>query len=254
MLNYSLKLKLIGRKAVSDPWHQNEHTNIQRIYYILGGKGYYIDKNGIAQPFTEGNLYVFPYHFVSDFHSDPQNPLDHLFLEFFTSPPLIADEPIVQTIEKDSTTFYLLHYIASFITEHDLHFPFTARIDARTEKDQKRMILYQSLKLLLLQLGCEIELPFSLDTVVSDALSHIHAHYGEKITVEELAARAGFTKEHFIRHFKHVMQKTPGEYLREYRLTFAAQMIAEGATLTEAALACGYEYDSSLSRALKKYR
>ena len=34
MLNYSLRLKLIGKKTVKDPWHQNEHTNIQRIYYM----------------------------------------------------------------------------------------------------------------------------------------------------------------------------------------------------------------------------
>ena len=254
MLNYSLRLKLVGRKTVRDPWHQNEHTNIQRIYYIMGGKGYYIDQNGIVQPFVEGNLYIFPYNFVSDFHSDPQNPLDHLFLEFFTSPPLIAEAPIVRPIEKDSTTAHLLHYIASFITEHDLHFPFTAKIDVKTEKDQKRMVLYHSLKLLLLQLGCELTLPFSEDSVISEALSYIHAHYKEKITVEELAVRAGFTKEHFIRRFKLVMQKTPGEYLREYRLTFASQMIAEGATLTEAALECGYDYDSSLSRALKNIK
>ena len=37
MLNYSLRLKLIGRKVVTDDWPQNEHTNIQRIYYIMGG-------------------------------------------------------------------------------------------------------------------------------------------------------------------------------------------------------------------------
>ena len=167
---------------------------------------------------------------------------------------MIADEAIVYPIRKESTTFYLLHYVASFIREHDLHFPFTAKIDIKTEKDQKRAVLYQSLKLILLQIGCELELPFSSDTVVSEAISYIHKHYGEKMTVEELAAHTGFTKEHFIRRFKHVMQKTPGEYLREYRLTFAAQMIAEGATLTEAALACGYEYSSSLSRALKNNR
>ena len=58
-------------------------------------------------------------------------------------------------------------------------------------------------------------------------LAYIHEHYTEKIRVRDLAEYMHMSEGHFSRYFKKMAQKTPIEYINEYKISEAAKMLRE---------------------------
>ena len=72
-------------------------------------------------------------------------------------------------------------------------------------------------------------------------LAYIHDHYGEPISVDDIAAAAGISAREAYRCFKQVLSVTPTAYLTRQRLDAASRMLAEtDAPVTEIALDCGF--------------
>ncbi len=74
-------------------------------------------------------------------------------------------------------------------------------------------------------LSYEAPIPFASDTVVTNTLETIERNYMTPLSVNDLAAEAGFEVHHFIRRFKRIMGITPYAYLRSYRLIKAKELI-----------------------------
>jgi len=208
MQNLSLDLRLIGCKTVVGRWWQHEHTHIQRLYYIVKGSGSYFDPDGTAHPFTAGNLYLFPYNFVSDFYSNPDDPFEHLYLDFFSNPPLIAEQPIILTVEPGSPLACLIEYIVTFLKKQDIALHARSHITGHLERSTERQILYECLRMMLLQLSMETELPFTEDAVVKEALAYIQDDELVEITPKSIRMR------------KRILSK-------EQRMKLAARMMKE---------------------------
>lgn len=58
-------------------------------------------------------------------------------------------------------------------------------------------------------------------------LRYMEAHYGEEVTLENLAASAAVSKSECIRCFRTGLHTTPYKYLLEYRLSRAAQLLSQ---------------------------
>ena len=56
-------------------------------------------------------------------------------------------------------------------------------------------------------------------------LQYINEHYGEGISLDQLAGSANVSKSECLRCFKASMQTTPYKYLIEYRLSKAAELL-----------------------------
>ncbi len=68
----------------------------------------------------------------------------------------------------------------------------------------------------------------------------IHEHYAEKLSVAELAASAFLSERECFRVFRRCLHMTPAEYLKNYRLQMACQMLARGRdSVTEVGQSCG---------------
>ena len=90
--------------------------------------------------------------------------------------------------------------------------------------------------------------PRSLEGV-RKALRHIREHLAEPLTMDGLAAIAGFSKFHFAREFKRVTSYTVITYLNIVRIEKAKSLLsAGGASIKEAALASGYNNLSYFSK------
>lgn len=86
------------------------------------------------------------------------------------------------------------------------------------------------------------------------ALARIGSHYGQHLSVEQLARECGMSVSTFYRVFSRIMSKSPMQYLNEYRLKQAAQMLMrEGAVLSDIAERCGFCDEFHLSRNFKTY-
>ena len=72
-------------------------------------------------------------------------------------------------------------------------------------------------------------------------LGYIHAHYGEPITVQDIARAASISPRETYRAFRKVLGTTPTLYLSRHRVNVAARMLREGERpVSDIAMACGF--------------
>lgn len=76
---------------------------------------------------------------------------------------------------------------------------------------------------------------------ILDMISYIHAHYTEKFSLADMAEKTSISQSECCRYFKKTMHITISDYLLEYRLTKAIQLL-ENSTMntTEIAHATGF--------------
>jgi len=84
-------------------------------------------------------------------------------------------------------------------------------------------------------------------------LRYIDANIKEKLNVEKLAARAGFSPYHFCRVFQWEVGYSIMEYVRNRRLFYAASELASGKRIIDIAVDYGFETHSGFSKAFRRY-
>lgn len=89
---------------------------------------------------------------------------------------------------------------------------------------------------------------------IKEMMIYIHEHYDRKISVEELAASAFLSERECFRVFRSCLHMTPMEYMKNYRLQMACQMLARGQdSVTEIAQACGLGSSSYFGKLFREY-
>jgi len=82
------------------------------------------------------------------------------------------------------------------------------------------------------------------------AMALMHGPPDKKIGLEQLASEALMSRSAFSALFKSVVGQSPMDYLKQWRITLAYRWLAdEGVSTYDAALRCGYESESSFSKA-----
>lgn len=89
---------------------------------------------------------------------------------------------------------------------------------------------------------------------IQSALQYIENNLTEELTIEDIAARAYVSSFHFQRIFSALCGFTVGEYIRNRRLTLAAQELsADNAKVIDVAVKYGYDSPDSFARAFTKF-
>ncbi len=115
-------------------------------------------------------------------------------------------------------------------------------------------LTYQLLDLLLKNCLLQLSSCTKSDTVVSAAIKYIEENYKENISTKALAAKFGYSCEHFCRKFKAETWLSPIKYLKIYRLEMSAAMIKEKKhTITEIAAMCGFDDANYFTRCFKAH-
>lgn len=83
---------------------------------------------------------------------------------------------------------------------------------------------------------------------IQKALVTIEDSIAEKIGIHALASSVSLSPFYFQRLFKSAVRYTVEEYVRLRRLARSAELIKEGASITDAAIGCGFESVSHFSR------
>jgi len=89
--------------------------------------------------------------------------------------------------------------------------------------------------------------------ILQEMLRYIDAKIKEKLNVEKLAERAGFSPYHFCRVFQWEVGYSIMEYVRNRRLFFAASELTSGRRITDIAVDYGFETHSGFSKAFRRY-
>ncbi len=237
MIQEPFFINTCGARKVPISWQQRPSIEMQRLYLIRGGRGYFLHADGTPVPFVRDTFYVFPHNLKARFFSDAADPIDHVFFDFLSAPPIVAPRPLVYPA-GDSP----LRELAALLT--------AVWRDEPPEEERKRLG-FHLLRVALAMLDDIAPLPYCADGTVCAALDAMHRRYAEPVTISELAGSLHFEENYFIRRFKAVMGQTPYAYLRAYRLMRAEELLLRGCTLAQAAVQVGYENPSSLARALR---
>jgi AraC-like DNA-binding protein len=89
------------------------------------------------------------------------------------------------------------------------------------------------------------------DERIGRALNAIHAAPFDPWTVESLASLAAMSRSIFAERFMAKVGEPPLQYVKRLKLTLAADMLAGGMRVTQAAVRIGYASDAAFSRAFK---
>jgi len=84
------------------------------------------------------------------------------------------------------------------------------------------------------------------------AMNYMNEHYSEKITINEIAQKAGCSTTYLSRIFKKDTDKSIYTYLTEYRISKSTMLLKEGLNVTEACYAVGFGDCSNFIRTFKK--
>lgn len=86
------------------------------------------------------------------------------------------------------------------------------------------------------------------------AIDHVHAQYGQRITVGDLAKRCGFSESHFMRVFKQRMKMTPYAFVEQVRMFHASDALRRtAASVAEIAVNSGFCDPSSFVKRFKRF-
>lgn len=84
-------------------------------------------------------------------------------------------------------------------------------------------------------------------------LSCIHRNFGEKITLEQIAAAANISEREANRIFQRTIQQTPFEYLMSYRLSMAKELLSSSdLSITEISYRCGFTDSAYMGKQFRK--
>jgi AraC-type DNA-binding domain-containing proteins len=103
------------------------------------------------------------------------------------------------------------------------------------------------------KVGTKSRTNHKLGTKAKDILSYIHNHYSENICIQDIARHTGISRSECFRSFQHFVNKKPIEYLTEYRLSHAANMLRESdKSVVQIATDCGFASSSYFGKLFKE--
>lgn len=99
----------------------------------------------------------------------------------------------------------------------------------------------------------QVRLPAVRQDRLRNMLSYIHRHFGEKVSLEEIAAAANISPREANRVFQKVTRQTPFEYLLHYRLIQARELLSRSdLSITEISSRCGFTDSAYMGKQFRK--
>lgn len=90
---------------------------------------------------------------------------------------------------------------------------------------------------------------------IQTMLTFIHGHFSEKLTLDHIAEAAAISKRECLRCFQACIQKSPIEYLTDYRLQAAENLLrTTGTPITDIALQTGFTDSAYFAKIFREKR
>lgn len=223
------------------------------FHYILSGTGTLMadDSKGVTQTYSIKSMQgfmIFPNQ-ITTYVADKQLPWEYVWLEFdglrvkslLDTIGLSLDKPVYHarnkslredmanemlyiSRHKDESPFHLIGHLYLF-----LDYLMRSAADEQLEHGSKLREFY-----------------------IHEALTYIEHNFQNEITIEDIAGVCGLNRTYFGKIFKEVLGKTPQEFLLNYRMLKAAELLKlTSLSIGDVGLAVGYANQMHFSRAFK---
>ena len=223
------------------------------FHYILSGTGTLMadDSKGVTQTYSIKSMQgfmIFPTQ-ITTYVADKQLPWEYVWLEFdglrvkslLDTIGLSLDKPVYHarnknlredmanemlyiSRHKDESPFHLIGHLYLF-----LDYLLRSAADEQLEHGSKLREFY-----------------------IHEALTYIEHNFQNEITIEDIAGVCGLNRTYFGKIFKEALGKTPQEFLLNYRMLKAAELLKlTSLSIGDVGLAVGYANQMHFSRAFK---
>ncbi len=251
--------KYIGRYV---PWHW--HKTVELFYMesggieydtpggkllFLAGSGGMVNSNVLhmtkAMSQTEKNIQLLHIFDVSLLAGEQGSRIEQKYITPIVTSPQIELIPLFPGNAEDERVLNLI--TASFRFSAD---EFGYEIKLRKALTEIWLMLFERSRPMLKNQG---EHNKSNDEIKL-MMIYIHEHYGEKISIPDLAAAAYLNERECYRIFRDCLHMTPVEYIKSYRLQTACRMLAKGQeSVTAISHDCGLGSSSYFGKVFREY-
>lgn len=228
-------------------WKNKVDPDINRLFYVTGGTGEYFE-DGVMHKLEVGKLYFMPSYSGIPTYTDDNNRLVHAFANFKLSPPIVSKKGFCL---DPSTSPTLKAAVDAFCELSKNEYNVRKQTGPLSPEDEHTLDLLNALTLFLAESAASTCPDYVIkDTAMISALDLIHSSLAGKLTVSDIAKKCYMSTDGFIRKFTRYIGETPYSYIKKLKIRTALMMRAEGATLEEAADACGYSDASAMLHAI----
>ena len=223
------------------------------FHYVISGTGTFLaaDSNGLNHTYQvrSGQGFLICPRQVTTYSADSEHPWEYTWLEFdglrvkeaLTLAGLSEDNPIYRSNDKQIATQLkeTMTYISSHPTASPLHLIGHGYLflDYLTCSSSSRILL-SSGKM--------------RDFYIKEALSFVEQNFQNNISVEDIAGFCNLNRSYFGKIFKETVGQNPQEFLMQYRMSKAVQLLKMTAlSIHDIGNAVGYPNQLHFSRAFK---
>lgn len=243
------------------PWHWHEELElgymekgtsiirtIDQEYQIRQGDGFFINTNVLD----------------TKINSNPGNPtleINHIFHPVFIGGHFgsrITAKYLNPILHNQQIS---VHIIRRGSKEADAVLDQLLLLKEMNRKQDQEILIRNTLSvtwlLLLEEIRKHFEVPQITDTErqnrIKSMLSYIHRSFADKITLEEIAAAANISEREANRIFQKTIRQTPFEYLVNYRLNRAKELLAcSDLSITDISYRCGFTDSAYMGKQFRK--
>ncbi|MCH5334042.1 MAG: AraC family transcriptional regulator [Agathobacter sp.] len=209
------------------------------IHYIISGKGSY-RVGDTTYALSAGDAFLVYPNTEVIYRADDADPWEYAWVGFTGSDAAM----ILRATDFTPKTPCIFQVPAGYEIRHQLLHIYDARGNEFRHAVEMSGRLYTALALFM-EGAHKKESEHTANTYVQKSIEYISANYSYPITVEDIAAYVGLSRSHLFRSFETVMQQSPKEYLTQFRMKQACDLL-EHSDLSVTAIANSVGFDNSL--------
>lgn len=243
-----LNLSYCGKEGCVSGWTFGPYVRDNYVIHVVtGGKGIY-RTGGREYRISAGQMFVIYPGEETIYQADSQNPWSYMWIGFcgFNAAAIV-----------EKIGFRKNDPVITLDNVYEIGVAIDRMLDAKQltpVNELKRMAaLYDALALMMQNTKCSgSEVNHSEISYVSMAIKLIAESYNTNIKISEIADKVGINRSYFSNIFKREMKISPQEFLINFRLEKAAQMLREtNDSIGSIAAAVGYSDALAFSKAFK---
>lgn len=215
------------------------------LLYVIKGKGY-LRYDGRYYDLNSGSAMLIDCVPYQEYYSDTKDPWEFIYVHFTG----FAAQNYFKLIYENNGA------VSQIADQSKMEESFYALLKDMKENDrlfEARSSCHITNLLTILLLSNQGEKDIG-GGYIDKALDYIHEHYGEKMTVTEIAATLPLNPYYFSHLFKKATGFSPYEYLVKYRIAQSRSFLKQTHfSVEEVAVQCGFESPSNFIQSFKKH-
>ena len=246
------KLKNVGICHPCAEIYETSTSIAQRIHVPLSGEiSFYNGK--VETKLVPGKAYFLPASTLSAFKMTESEPYLHLFLDF-VSPYAPSNNDVLEVnLENDKAMENTIQSLIQLITEYKAHKNHEVPGHIAPRRDR---VLFEHIELILMVILSHATLYHGFQPLSNHklyrAITFIESNYHLPIKNEDIAEAAETDTRSLGRLFYKHLQTSPHQYLLQYRIEMAGRELRNGKTVSETAIACGFQSENTFREAFKR--